>query len=94
MKKQPLKNMSTSKSPSAFFTLALALSLPISLIGAVIGLELLPGHPVSSLVVTFCPLIAALILVYRELGHGLFDMQEPNQNVAVVYPKMLELIDR
>ncbi len=59
-------NTSTSKSPLTFFVLVFALSIPLSLAGAVIGLELLPGLPVSSLVVTFCPLIAALILVYRE----------------------------
>jgi carboxylesterase len=29
-----------------------------------------------------------------HLPHGLIDMQEPSQNVAVVYPKLLELIDR
>ncbi len=29
-----------------------------------------------------------------HLPHGLIDAQEPSQNVAVVYPKLLELIDR
>ncbi len=29
-----------------------------------------------------------------HLPHGLIDIQEPAQNVAVVYPKLLELIDR
>jgi len=29
-----------------------------------------------------------------HLPHGLIDVQEPSQNVAVVYPKLLELIDR
>lgn len=29
-----------------------------------------------------------------HLPHGLIDVQEPAQNVAVVYPKLLELIDR
>lgn len=33
-----------------------------------IGLELLPGLPLTSLVVTFCPMIAALILVYGASG--------------------------
>lgn len=28
-----------------------------------------------------------------HLPHGLIDVQEPDQNVAVVYPKLLELID-
>lgn len=59
---------STSKSPLLFFFLVFALSIPLSLAGAAIGLELLPGLPVSSLVVTFCPLIAAVILFRRENG--------------------------
>jgi esterase/lipase len=29
-----------------------------------------------------------------HLPHGLIDVQEPDQNVATVYPKLLELIDR
>lgn len=57
---------SASRSPSTFFLLVFALSIPLSLAGAVIGLEILPGLPMSALVVPFCPLIAALILVYRE----------------------------
>jgi CAAX protease family protein len=60
-------NTSTSanKSPLIFFILTFALSSPFWLIGAVTGLQLLPGLPVSGLS-AFCPLIAALILVYRE----------------------------
>lgn len=62
--------MSTStsarRSPSLFFGVVFALSIPLSLAGAAPGLELLPGLPLSALVVAFCPLIAALILVYRE----------------------------
>ena len=61
-------NVATHRSPLIFFSLVFALSIPLSLAGAVIGLELLPGLPVSSLVVTFCPLIAAVILVHRENG--------------------------
>jgi uncharacterized protein len=52
-------------SPLKFFLLVFALSVPFWLIGALTGLELLPGLPVSSLG-AFCPLLAALILVYRE----------------------------
>jgi len=48
-----------------FFVLAFALAVPFWLIGAVTGLELLPGLPVASLA-TVCPVIAAVILVYRE----------------------------
>jgi membrane protease YdiL (CAAX protease family) len=53
------------KSPFKFFLLVFALSIPFWLIGAATGLQLLQGLPVSSLM-TFCPLMAAAILVYRE----------------------------
>lgn len=53
------------RSPLKFFLLVFALSIPLWLIGAVTPLQLLPGLPVSSLM-SFCPLIAASILVYRE----------------------------
>lgn len=52
------------RSPLKFFLLVFALSIPLWLIGAVTPLQLLPGLPVSSLM-AFCPLIVALILVYR-----------------------------
>ena len=48
-----------------FFVLVFALSLPLWLIGAVARGELMPGLPVSSLM-AFCPLAAAVILVYGE----------------------------
>jgi membrane protease YdiL (CAAX protease family) len=57
--------MSISKPPFIFFPLVFALSIPFWLAGAVTGLQLLPGLPVSSLM-TFCPLLAASILVYTE----------------------------
>lgn len=41
--------------------------MPFWLFGAVTGLQLSPGLPVSSLM-TFCPLMAAVILVYKEDG--------------------------
>ena len=56
---------SRARSPLVFFILVFALSLPFSLIDTATGLEVLPGLPVSALVVTFCPLFAALILAYR-----------------------------
>ncbi len=58
-------NTSTSKSPLIFFILTFALSSLFWLVGAVTGLQLLPGIPVSAFS-AFCPLIAALILIYRE----------------------------
>jgi membrane protease YdiL (CAAX protease family) len=56
---------SRSRSPLKFFLLVFALSIPFWLIGAVTGQQLLAGLPVSSLM-TFCPLMAALIFVYGE----------------------------
>jgi len=55
------------KSPLAFFVLVYALSIPFWLMGAATGLELLPGLPVAA-IMAICPLIAAMLLVYRESG--------------------------
>ncbi len=56
-----------NKSPLKFFLLVFALSIPIWLIGAMAerGLPLPMNLPVSALQ-AFCPITAALILVYRE----------------------------
>ena len=56
---------SQSRSPQNFFLLAFALSTPFWLLGAVTGLQLSPGPPVSSFMVV-CPTTAALILVHGE----------------------------
>jgi len=58
------KSMS-GRSPLAFFVLVFALAIPFWVIGAVSGLQLLPGVPVAALA-TVCPVLAALILAYRE----------------------------
>ena len=60
-----------NRSPLKFFLLVFALAIPIWLIGAIAGrgLPLPMNLPVSALQ-AFCPLIAALILVYREEGVG------------------------
>lgn len=55
-----------ARSPWRFFLLVFALSMPLSLAGTLIKVEVVPGLPLSALVVTYCPLIAAVILVYRE----------------------------
>jgi len=57
--------VSRSRSPLKFFLLVYALSIPFWLIGAVTGIELLPGLPVAALG-TWCPMLAAMILVFRE----------------------------
>jgi membrane protease YdiL (CAAX protease family) len=51
----------------AFFALVLVLSIPLWVIGALKPVAILPGLPLGSLAV-IVPLIAALILVYRETG--------------------------
>ena len=53
------------RSSLVFFVLVFVLSVPFWRIGAVTRLELLPGLPISGLMVV-CPLIAAAGLVYRE----------------------------
>ena len=53
-----------SRSVSTFFVLLFACSLPFWLIGALTGLRLSPGLPVSALMFV-CPATAASILVYR-----------------------------
>lgn len=56
---------SRNRSPLKFFVLVFALSTPFLLLGAMTGLQLLPGLPVSALA-AICPAMAASILVYRE----------------------------
>ena len=58
-------------SPLKFFSLVFALSIPIWVLGVVTGLQILPGLSVSALG-GFCPVIAAVILVYRDSGDGNF----------------------
>ncbi len=54
-------------SPLTFFLLTFALAVPFLVIGAVTGIQLLPGLPVSALMVV-CPATAALILAHRNNG--------------------------
>ncbi len=49
----------------ALFLLEIILITPFWLLGAITGIQLLPGIPIAALG-TFCPMAAALILVYRE----------------------------
>jgi len=49
----------------AFFLLVFALSIPFLAIGAVTGIQLLPGLPVAALMAV-CPAMAALILTHRD----------------------------
>ncbi len=56
---------SSKESPLAFFLLAFVLLVPFLVYGALTGLQLAPGLPVAALAV-FCPMLAAVILVYRQ----------------------------
>lgn len=53
------------KSPQLFFILAFVFAVPFLIIGAITGIELLPGLPIAALM-TVCPMLAASVLVYRE----------------------------
>jgi len=55
----------STKSILAFFVLAFVLSIPFLVIGSITGIEIMPGLPVAALS-TICPMLAALILTYRE----------------------------
>ncbi len=66
-KKYSITGAPQSRSPIAFYPLVFVLAAPLWLIGALKPVELLPGLPLSSLM-TFCPALAALVLVYKEGG--------------------------
>ena len=55
------------RAPLKFLPLVFALSGPFWLIGGVTDLQLRPGLSVTALM-TFCPMVAALILVHRKSG--------------------------
>lgn len=62
-------NISTSskKSPLLFFVLVYALSIPFWVLDVIFPMNLpVDNLPVTDIVATFCPAIAASILVYRE----------------------------
>lgn len=54
-------------SPVAFFALVFALTLPFWVLGAVVDWELMPGLPLSSLMV-ISPALAAFILRWKAVG--------------------------
>lgn len=56
---------SRNRSPLKFFSLIFAFSLPFWVAGAFLTGQLLPGLPVGALM-SFCPLAAAVVFVYRE----------------------------
>ena len=58
---------SGNRSPQAFFALVFVLSVPFWLVGAATGRLLTADLPISSFI-WVCPVIAAAILLYRDLG--------------------------
>lgn len=56
---------SVKKSPLKFFVFVFALIIPFWVLGAVTGIQLLPGVPIAALAFV-CPVTAAMILEYRE----------------------------
>lgn len=59
------------KSPLKFFLLVYALTVPLWIIETMVNIKGLPlDIPVTDLLATFTPLIAAVILVYKEEGHN------------------------
>lgn len=64
-------DVQTSRSPLLFFVLVIAFSIPFWIIGAVVEQYLPKDRPINlplSSLMTFNPMIAALILIYRESG--------------------------
>jgi len=57
---------SPRRSPLKFCLLVFAVSLPFWLADPLVGHQLVPGVPVTALIVVFCPSAVAVILVYRE----------------------------
>jgi uncharacterized protein len=70
-------NMPENKSPLKFFLLVFLLSIPFWILGAVTRdlTEILPIKLPISALMTFCPLLAAAILVYKEQKiHGVKEL--------------------
>jgi uncharacterized protein len=62
---------SSNKSPLKFFLLVFALAIPVWIIEPMVKVKGLPlDLPITDLIATFIPLIAACILVSKEEGHG------------------------
>jgi membrane protease YdiL (CAAX protease family) len=61
----PNERVLQRRSPRTFFLLVFALSIPFWILGAMVPVQLLPGLPLSSLAF-ICPMLAAMILIYRE----------------------------
>ncbi|MEN6292464.1 MAG: CPBP family intramembrane glutamic endopeptidase [Methanobacterium sp.] len=66
-KRKELKSISSKRSPLKFFILVYALSIPLWVINFIFPIKLpVDNLPVTDIVATFTPMIAASILLYRE----------------------------
>jgi uncharacterized protein len=94
---------SVKKSPLKFFVLVFALIIQFWVLGAVTGIELLPGVPIAVFAFV-CPVTAAMILEYREnkgagvraLLKGSFDFKRIKVKawyipIPLLYPVVLVL---
>ena len=69
MRPRALNNSTSKRSPFLFFVLVYALSIPLWVLNAIYPIKLpVDNLPVTDIVATFTPVIAASILVYREEG--------------------------
>lgn len=67
MRPQTLNNSTSKRSPYLFFVLVYALSIPLWVLNVIYPIKLpVDNLPVTDIVATFTPMIAASILVYRE----------------------------
>jgi len=64
-------NSTSKRSPLLFFVLVYALSIPLWVLNAIYPMHIpVDNLPVTDIVATFTPMVAASILVYREEGFG------------------------
>lgn len=66
-----MNNSTPKRSPLLFFVLVYALSIPLWVLNLIYPMNLpVDNLPVTDIVATFTPVVAASILVYREEGFG------------------------
>jgi uncharacterized protein len=64
-------NATSKRSPYLFFVLVYALSIPLWIINVIYPIHIpVDNLPVTDILATFSPMVAASILVYREEGFG------------------------
>ena len=69
-----MNNSTSKRSPLLFFVLVYALSIPLWVLNVIYPMKLpVDNLPVTDIVATFTPMVAASILVYRE---GIWERKE------------------